>query len=92
MSIQYSHNSVIQFALESLPEYPSIRERFLSGFNSLVLDKKHEAVQQALPTEINNTVLLHCPSFKAAVIKQLDNEALLEKPYIFISLNAKTLL
>jgi len=92
MSILYSHNSLIQFALESLPEYPSIRERFLNGFESFVLTKKNEAVQKALPQEMNNLLLLHCPNFKKAVINQLDCEALLEKPYIFISVNAKTLL
>jgi hypothetical protein len=92
MSSTCFHNSLIQLALESLPDYPGIRERFLAGFEPFVSSKKLEAVARLLPQELLQENLAHSPEFQAAVAQRLDSEALLEKPYVFVSLNPKMLL
>jgi hypothetical protein len=92
MSMTCFQNSLIQLALESLPEYAAVRDRFLKDFENFVSFKKHEAVRRILLEEVASATVANCLDFQAAVIQHLDNEALLEKQSMVLSLSSKTLI
>lgn len=79
-------------ALESLPDYQGIKERFEGNFTAFVREKKLKAVISALQEEFGPTIVLDKPQLVQDVIERLDDAALGEKPYVFISVNPKVLL
>jgi hypothetical protein len=80
-----------RFEVESMPDYDDIRARFEHGFSGFVAAKKLEAVKAILPEEIPNETLVRNPDFIEAIAGRVDDEALLEKRYVFISLNPEAL-
>ncbi|HEY9687251.1 MAG TPA: hypothetical protein V6C52_09770 [Coleofasciculaceae cyanobacterium] len=73
--------------LENLPEYEGTSQRFLEGFPPFVMLKKEQAVRTLLKEEIPNETLVKNPDFIAAIANRVVDEALVEKRYIFLSLN-----
>jgi hypothetical protein len=73
--------------LETMVDYDGIRQRFAQGFERFVAAKKYQAVCALLPDEIQNECLVKSPNFIQAVTHRVDDEALLEKRYIFLSVN-----
>lgn len=84
-----TYNAVkARFDVESLPDYEGVSRRFLGDFQAFVAAKKDQAVQRYLKDELpEGSGLTQDPDFVAAVVRNLDEEGLLEKPYIFISIN-----
>lgn len=80
-----------RFEVESMPDYNDIRARFEQGFSGFVFAKKLEAVKAILPEEITHETLVKNPDFIQAIARRVDDEALLEKRYIFISVNPMAL-
>lgn len=81
-----------RFEVESMSNYEEIRARFEQGFSGFVTAKKLEAVKAILPEEITHETLVKNPDFIQAIANRVDDEAMLEKRYIFISLNPKALI
>ncbi|HEY9744949.1 MAG TPA: hypothetical protein V6C99_01890 [Oculatellaceae cyanobacterium] len=81
-----------QFEVESMPNYAEIRDRFEQGFEEFVSAKKLAAVKAILPEEIPSETLVCNEDFIQAIAKRVDDEAILEKRYIFISVNPKALI
>lgn len=80
-----------RFDVTSMPDYAGLRRRFLKGFEDFVSAKKWEAVQRLLPEELRNASIATCPAFVQAVIRHLDNEALLEKHRVFLPMTPQML-
>lgn len=81
-----------RFEVESLPGYEEIRARFEQGFSGFVSAKKLAAVKAIISEEITSETLVKNPDFAQAIANRVDDEALLEKRYVFISVNPKALL
>lgn len=79
------HTLTTHFDIESMPDYEGIRQRFLQGFDSFVAAKKYQAVRAVLQDETSSQTLASNPGFVADIVRHVDDEALLEKPYIFLS-------
>lgn len=73
--------------LEALPEYEGTKQRFLEGFPHFVREKKIAAVIKALEEELGNDIVLKDPKLVMAVSQRVDDSALVEKPYVFISVD-----
>ena len=80
-----------RFDVASMPDYAGLRRRFLQSFEDFVAAKKWDAVQRFLPEELRNTSIVTCPAFVQAVIRHLDNEALLEKHRAFLPMTPQML-
>ncbi len=90
MAITYeTHN--VRFEVESMSDYDEIRARFEQGFSGFVAAKKLEAVTAIISDEIPSETLVKNPDFIQAIANRVDDEALLEKRYVFISVNPKAL-
>jgi hypothetical protein len=87
-----SHSLTTQFDVESMHDYDGIRQRFLQGFDGFAAAKKYQAVRAVLPEEVPNETLVRNPDFVQAIVRCVDDEALLEKRYIFLSLNPQAVL
>lgn len=83
------HREVV---LEQLPEFDSVRERFETEFPAFVREQKIKAVIEALQEELGAASTLQMPKLVSDVMKRLDDTALIEKPYVFISVNPKVLI
>lgn len=82
------HSFITHFDdVEALPGYEGIRQRFLQGFGSFVNAKKYQGVSALLPTEIQSNTLVKNPNFIASIVDVVPDDALLEKSFIFLSLN-----
>lgn len=79
------------FDVLAMPDYEGISRRFLQGFESFVTAKKYQAARDILREDVRHETLVKNPDFIDAIVKRMDDEALLEKRYIFISLNPKAL-
>jgi hypothetical protein len=79
------------FDVLSMPDYEGVSRRFLQGFESFVIAKKYQAARDILREDVRHETLVKNPDFIGAIVKQMDDEALQEKRYIFISLNPKAL-
>ncbi len=75
-----------QLDVTSLPEFEGVRQRFVRGFENFVAIKKHQGVQSFLADEITHETLVNNPDFLRAIAHRVSDEAVLEKPYIFLSL------
>jgi hypothetical protein len=73
--------------LENLPEYEGTSQRFMEAFPPFVMLKKEQAVRALLKEEIPSETLVKNPDFIAAIACRVEDEALVEKRYIFLSLN-----
>ena len=73
--------------VEALPEYAETRQRFEAGFGRFVTLKKEQAVCLLLPQELSSETLVRNLDFIQAIASRVDDEAILEKRYIFLSLN-----
>ena len=80
-----------RFEVESMSDYDEIRARFEQGFSGFVSAKKLAAVQDIVSEEITSETLVNNPDFIQAIANRVDDEALLEKRYVFISVNPKVL-
>lgn len=80
------------FNVYDMPDYEDISRRFLQGFQSFITAKKYQAVQTVLKQEIlHDTTLTQNPSFVTAIVNRMDDESVLEKRYIFISVNPQAM-
>lgn len=79
------------FDVFAMPDYEGVSRRFLQGFESFVSAKKYQAARDILREDVRHETLVKNPDFIEAIVKQMDDEALLEKRYIFISLNPQAL-
>lgn len=80
-----------RFEVESMPNYEDVRARFEQGFGGFISAKKLAAVQAVLPEEIQSETLVKNPDFIQAIANRVDDEAVLEKRYVFISVNPQVL-
>lgn len=76
-----------RFDVEAMPDYESVSRRFLEGFTRFAEAKKLDGVRAVLKTEITHETLVRNPDFIQAIAGRVADEALLEKRYIFISVN-----
>lgn len=76
-----------RFEVEAMPDYESVSRRFLEGFNRFAMAKKTAAARAVLKTEITHETLVRNPDFIDAIARRVEDEALLEKRYIFLSVN-----
>lgn len=82
-----------QFDVEAMPGYADIRARFEQNFQNFVDAKKLQAVHAVLKEEFTGTEkIVKNPDFIQAIANRVDDEALLEKRYIFISVNPQALI
>ncbi len=79
----------IAMDIESIADYEGIRSRFLQDFEAFVQAKKAQAVEKVLQNEIRHETLRNNPDFVQAIINRISDEAVIEKPYIFLSINSK---
>lgn len=75
------------FDVLSMPDYEGISRRFLQGFEPFITAKKYQAARAILKEDACHETLVKNPDFIDAIVKRMDDEAILEKRYIFISLN-----
>lgn len=75
------------FEVCAMPDFEGISRRFLQGFESFINAKKYQAVRAMLKEEIQQSKLANNPDFISAIVNRMDDESVLEKRYIFISLN-----
>jgi hypothetical protein len=78
----YTHFDVL-----SMPDYDGISRRFQQSFESFVTAKKYQAVRAILREEVQHESLVKNPELIQAIVNRVDEEALLEKRFIFISVN-----
>ncbi len=76
-----------RFEVEAMPDYEAVSRRFLEGFHPFAMSKKTAAVRAVLKTEITHETLVRNPDFIDAIARRVEDEALLEKRYIFLSVN-----
>jgi hypothetical protein len=79
------------FDVFSMPDYEGVSRRFQQGFESFVTAKKYQAVRAILREEVQHETLVKNPEFIQAIVNRVDEEALLEKRFIFISVNTNAL-
>ncbi len=77
------------FDVQAMPDIEGISRRFLQGFGAFITAKKYQAVRAVLKEEIQNESLKKNPDFINAIVNRMDDESVLEKRYIFISLNSQ---
>lgn len=75
--------------VESIAGYEDMRRRFMDGFEAFVNQKKLDGARKVLRDELGESVLAKNEDFVQAVAAQVNDEALIEKPYIFLSVNPK---
>jgi len=78
-------------SIEAMPDFEGISRRFLQDFEAFVQQKKVSAVKAVLKQELSASVLSESENLVQAIVANLDEEALLEKRYIFLSVNAQCL-
>lgn len=79
------------FDVLSMPEYEDVSRRFQQSFEGFVMAKKYQAVRTILREEVQNETLVKNPEFIQSIVNRVDEEALLEKRFIFISVNTEAL-
>ncbi len=89
MTITYEVKA--QFDVEALSGYAEIRERFEQSFQDFVSHKKLLAAQAVLRDEIQSANIANNSDFIKAVAARVDEESIIEKRYIFLSLNSEAL-
>lgn len=80
------------FDMNAMTDYEGISQRFLQGFDSFVTAKKYQAVCAVLKEDIQHETLVKNPDFVTAIVNRMDDEAVLEKRYIFLSVNPQALI
>jgi len=75
------------FDVHTMPDFEGVSRRFLQGFEAFITAKKYQAVRAVLNDEIQHEALRKNPDFITAIVNRMDDESVLEKRYIFISLN-----
>jgi hypothetical protein len=81
----------MHFDIHSMPDFEGISRRFLQGFNAFIKAKKCQAARAVLQTEVRHAGLAKNPRFINEVVNRMDDESVLEKRFIFISLNSQAL-
>lgn len=76
------------FDVHGMTDFEGISRRFLHGFEPFVTAKKYQAARAVLQEDVQMESLVKNPDFIDAIVKRMDDEAVLEKRYIFISVNA----
>ena len=74
--------------LEKLPDFEGIKNRFLNGFTGFVTDKKHQAIVKALQEELGPAYPTDDKSLIASVSRRLQDSALIEKPFLYLAVDA----
>ncbi len=77
------------FDVLEMPEYEEVSRRFRQGFEGFVMAKKYQAVRAILREEVQHETLVKNPEFIQALVNRVDEEALQEKRFIFISVNTE---
>jgi hypothetical protein len=73
--------------IESIPQASAIEERFHTGFEAFLQSKKQKAVAETLQKEIRSKRLSQNKDFTQRVMARLADEALVEEPFVFLSVN-----
>ncbi|MEB3287565.1 MAG: hypothetical protein VKJ04_08690 [Vampirovibrionales bacterium] len=73
--------------LEEVSDYVGISSRFSNTFPGFVREKKIQAVIQALQNELGPSITLTFPRLTTDVVNRLSDQALMEKPYLFLAVN-----
>lgn len=73
--------------INTIEDAEGIQERFVQGFSALLRDKKAEAVIQTLAEDLQDQKFSRNEDFVQRVIDNLDDAALAEKPYLFLSVS-----
>ncbi len=78
------------FDVLAMPDYEAVSRRFLQGFQPFVTAKKYQAVRAVLREDVRHEALVKNPDFIDAIVQQMDDEAVLEKRYIFLSVKPQS--
>lgn len=73
--------------ITTLDEYELIADRFQEGFEAFVQDKLMEATKDVISQEWGHPAFAANEDFMQSVIDRIDRSALLEKRFVFVSLN-----
>lgn len=76
---------------ERLDEYEDVSARFLRAFESFTARKRERAVDEVILAEFGPSRLSNSRHFAKQVETHVDDEALIEKPVVFVSINPKML-
>lgn len=87
--IEKKLDSVID--VNSIPDFESVKQRFEDSFQAFVRDKKYTAAAEAIREEFGKESLVRNEDFVNQVADRIEDEALVEKRFVFISVNQEYL-
>lgn len=76
-----------QFDVLALADYEAVSRRFQEGYPAFVASKKYQSVCQVVKEDVQLDALKNNLDFINAIVQRMDDESILEKSYIFLSLN-----
>ncbi len=74
-------------SVETIPDADEIQCRFKETFSTFLFQKKRQAVLAALPIELRNPCFARNEAFVQRVVSTLRDEALEEKPFIYLTVD-----
>ncbi len=77
--------------IDSIPDFENIKQRFEQSFQSFVQDKKYTAAAEAIRDEFGKESLVQNEDFVTQVAHRIEDDALIEKRFVFISVNQEYL-
>jgi len=83
------NRAITQFDLHAFASLDEVGSRFEQGFQSLLTQKKLDAVLHLLNADCAGWQVVKNPAFIQQVVYAVNDEALQEQPYTFISLNTQ---
>lgn len=78
--------------IEEAQGFDDIKQRFADGFEAFVRSKKYKAAIEALKNELGQNPLAQSETLVTAVFERIEDEALIETPYVFIALNPRRMI
>lgn len=77
--------------IHAIPDAENIERRFKDSFDAFVRDAKRTAAVETIHRELTDLQVLKNEHFIDQVAQTIDDEALIEKRFIFISVNREYL-
>ncbi len=77
--------------VQAIPNFEDIKQRFEKSFQAFVQDKKYTAAAEAIRDEFGKESLVQNEDFVNRVVDHMDDETLVEKRFVFISVNQEYL-
>ncbi len=73
--------------IDAIADHEDIERRFTGSFDEFVRSKKLTAAVEAAHSELSGTKIAHNEDFIGRIAEAIDDEAIVEKRFIFISVN-----